>query len=313
MPGEAILPSVRLTDPRHGDVEADSLIFIPGLGIAVLEVKGGQVRYEDGEWTTRRRRRRRRVQPVQQARRAKHALRRYLDRQPDWHQGLIRSAWFVVLPDSTVNGDLGPEGRRTQIIDRDDLPRAMDYIRAELANPLNPDPFPDGEAIDTAISLILRANPGLDIRRKSSLARWAKVVSTALVVLAASGVFGYWVANVYGWPWALGFGVVEVPLSAAALRWVSRPWAPGWLIAAFGVVGAAASLTLGAVFSVQSTQPWLLQNSCAPGYAPCLPIVDDLDCTQIARLVTVSGDDVYGLDRNGDGTGCESFQEAPRD
>lgn len=46
-------------------------------------------------------------------------------------------------------------------------------------------------------------------------------------------------------------------------------------------------------------------GGCAPGYSPCLPIVDDLDCADIEGSVTVTGSDQYRLDSDGDGIGCE--------
>jgi hypothetical protein len=49
-------------------------------------------------------------------------------------------------------------------------------------------------------------------------------------------------------------------------------------------------------------------GSCEPGYSPCLPVASDLDCSDIPaseRPVTVTGDDPYRLDADGDGTGCE--------
>jgi hypothetical protein len=52
--------------------------------------------------------------------------------------------------------------------------------------------------------------------------------------------------------------------------------------------------------------------SCHPSYSPCLPIVSDVDCRggmgngpAYTGRVTVIGDDVYGLDGDGDGVGCE--------
>ena len=50
-------------------------------------------------------------------------------------------------------------------------------------------------------------------------------------------------------------------------------------------------------------------GSCEPGYSPCLPVTDDLDCGDLCPSqtpVTVTGDDPYGLDADGDGTGCNS-------
>jgi endonuclease YncB( thermonuclease family) len=47
-------------------------------------------------------------------------------------------------------------------------------------------------------------------------------------------------------------------------------------------------------------------GSCAPGYSPCLAITDDLDCADVPGPVTVTGQDQYGLDRDGDGVGCDA-------
>lgn len=46
---------------------------------------------------------------------------------------------------------------------------------------------------------------------------------------------------------------------------------------------------------------------CEPGYNPCLPVTGDLNCDDISadkKPVRVTGSDPYGLDRDGDGTGC---------
>lgn len=54
--------------------------------------------------------------------------------------------------------------------------------------------------------------------------------------------------------------------------------------------------------------------SCDPNYSgACVPIASDVDCASgngngpayVAGPVTVVGSDIYDLDRNGDGTGCE--------
>lgn len=46
--------------------------------------------------------------------------------------------------------------------------------------------------------------------------------------------------------------------------------------------------------------------SCMSGYSPCLPVTTDLNCSDVSGPVTVTGDDPYGLDRDGDGVGCDS-------
>jgi uncharacterized membrane protein YgcG len=50
-------------------------------------------------------------------------------------------------------------------------------------------------------------------------------------------------------------------------------------------------------------------SGCAAGYSPCLPIVGDLNCSDIPaskKPVTVTGADPYNLDGDSDGIGCES-------
>ena len=55
-------------------------------------------------------------------------------------------------------------------------------------------------------------------------------------------------------------------------------------------------------------------QDCDPNYDPCVPIASDVDCLggsgngpeYVAGPVQVIGTDVYGLDANNDGVGCES-------
>ena len=54
-------------------------------------------------------------------------------------------------------------------------------------------------------------------------------------------------------------------------------------------------------------------QSCTPGYDPCIPPGDDVDCAggggngprYVTGPVKVTGSDPYGLDRDHDGVGCE--------
>jgi hypothetical protein len=54
-------------------------------------------------------------------------------------------------------------------------------------------------------------------------------------------------------------------------------------------------------------------GQCDPNYSGCVPIASDVDCAggggngpaYIDGPVTVIGRDIYGLDRDGDGVGCE--------
>ena len=56
-------------------------------------------------------------------------------------------------------------------------------------------------------------------------------------------------------------------------------------------------------------------SDCDPNYSgPCVPVDTDVDCASgsgnspsyVDGPVTVVGDDIYGLDNNNDGVGCES-------
>ena len=272
--GDIILPSVRFSDPAGGDVEADVIVLLPDAGAAVIEVKGGQVSYRDGSWELSHRRGRRRIHPTRQARQARHALRRYLDRQSEWDHGLLRSAWLVAFPHTDVAGDMGPEARRDLIIDRNDLPQAMERVRAALANPLDTDRLPPGDWSAEVVSLLLRAPFGPEQsargqrphrRRRLVWGLAAAVLAAVLVAVAAAGTLGGWRLL----PWAVG--PASTPPSTPPSAVTASP------------------------------------GSCAPGYEPCLPNVADLDCGDIRQQVVVTGEDEYGLDRDGDGRGCTMY------
>ncbi|MCG7595724.1 hypothetical protein [Mycobacterium sp. PSTR-4-N] len=61
--------------------------------------------------------------------------------------------------------------------------------------------------------------------------------------------------------------------------------------------------------------PVALAADCDPNYSgACVPIASDVDCAggsgngpaYVQGPVTVIGNDIYDLDRDGDGTGCDS-------
>jgi resuscitation-promoting factor RpfB len=55
-------------------------------------------------------------------------------------------------------------------------------------------------------------------------------------------------------------------------------------------------------------------GDCAPGYDPCVPVASDVDCAggsgngpaYVDGPIRVTGSDPYDLDRDGDGTACDS-------
>jgi hypothetical protein len=81
-PDDVLLANLRLTDETK-DHEADLIVLMPDLGIVVLEIKGGAIRYDEG-WWQRRSRQDYRIDPVKQARESKYAAREYVASDPRW-------------------------------------------------------------------------------------------------------------------------------------------------------------------------------------------------------------------------------------
>ncbi len=92
-------------DPRHGarDGEADFVIAHPGLGLLVVEVKGGGIGFDSrrGEWTSRDRRgvTHNIKDPVGQARAGKHELYKKLKEIPGWDDRQLTLGHAVAFPD----------------------------------------------------------------------------------------------------------------------------------------------------------------------------------------------------------------------
>lgn len=313
LPGETLLRNVRFTDAKYGDVEIDFLIVMPDAGVAVVEVKGGAISYEDGQWLTRSRANGnhvRRINPVEQARKAKHAVRRYLDRQPEWHHGLIKSAWFVAMPNTDVNGDMGPEGKREHLIGRKDLAELRERLRNVLLDPLDSDKLPPGDWPDEALSLILRlehSNGNNQIQTQPSASsqavRWLTIIATGIVLAIITALFtvrGGWLAAVI---------VAVVAAGALFVIWRRLTTSQQLKQLRTGLVAAsAAGIALGFAGTLALYGEDVTQGDCNPNYLPCIPIAEDLNCSDIKIAVRVVGEDVYRLDRDGNGTGCESYQ-----
>jgi hypothetical protein len=93
------------------------------------------------------------------------------------------------------------------------------------------------------------------------------------------------------------------PLRVGELR-----FATVWKMTLLTVVFAAGLATFAPVAAAQS------DSSCDPNYSgACVPVASDVDCAggsgngpaYVSGPVTVVGDDIYGLDRDGNGIGCE--------
>ena len=73
------------------------------------------------------------------------------------------------------------------------------------------------------------------------------------------------------------------------------------------------ALAVAATLAAFSSNTYAQSNACDPNYDPCVPIASDVDCASgsgngpayVDGPVTVIGIDIYKLDRDHDGVGCE--------
>ncbi|MGN6088953.1 MAG: NERD domain-containing protein [Actinomycetales bacterium] len=154
--GSVVVANQRMSD-RKGDLEADLVAVVPGLGIAVLEVKGGRVEYDpDRGWLqTGGGVRGKEIDPVSQARRAMYALRSYLDRQPAW--GRRRTRWedLVVLPASDYAPDWQlPELPRWALVDRAETQQVAAKVLDALTRAESENPVLDEEGVAAFVEVV---------------------------------------------------------------------------------------------------------------------------------------------------------------
>ena len=106
---------------RQGDGESDFILVHPSHGIVVLEVKGGRIEIDGGQWfsTDRNEVRHGIKDPFRQAVDSKHALLKYL--HDAFGQARIpKINHAVIMPDVTLEQSIGLQSRAI-VIDSDDL------------------------------------------------------------------------------------------------------------------------------------------------------------------------------------------------
>jgi hypothetical protein len=119
--GCVLLANQRLTN-EDKDFEADLVVLIPDVGISVLEVKGGSIWHDETGWHQMRRGKEVSVQPVDQVREVKYALRQYVASDPRWgRRHHVAWAHGLVTPHSTFASDFAvPELPRWAVHDEND-------------------------------------------------------------------------------------------------------------------------------------------------------------------------------------------------
>jgi len=105
-PDDVLMANLRLSDEVK-DHEADIVAIIGGVGVVVIEVKGGSVGVVRGQWRQSGNDKRT-FDPVDQARTAKYAIRQYVESDPRWSgssRRRIRWAHSVALPNTELHDD----------------------------------------------------------------------------------------------------------------------------------------------------------------------------------------------------------------
>ncbi|MEI8082512.1 MAG: ATP-binding domain-containing protein, partial [Actinomycetes bacterium] len=151
--GDAMLHGLRLTDSEHGDVEIDVTLLLPDAGLIAVEVKGGRVRYANGQWKSFGVSGAHRIRPTEQARKGLYALRDYLTYHPRWSRGQLPVRWAVAFPYTRVVEDLAPDAPRSVVIGEGELDLAFDKLCA-LAQPRPKDPPIAKHWVESAFDLL---------------------------------------------------------------------------------------------------------------------------------------------------------------
>jgi hypothetical protein len=139
----------QLRDTRRGavDGETDFLLGRPDAGLLVLEVKGGNVRYDGptGQWYSGENPI---ADPFKQALKAKHSLLAKLKENPFWEKRWVTIGHAVAFPDVVVGGDLRLDAPRQLILDASDLGDVRTWARTALHHIQGADSTPlDAEAM----------------------------------------------------------------------------------------------------------------------------------------------------------------------
>lgn len=135
LPDDVVLAhSVHVRDGRN-EYEIDLLVLWPGVGMAAIEVKGGQVSLADGQWYQSDRNGKHKIHsPVAQSQSSLHALKTWLEDQLGTRVS-SRSAYMVSLPYTDVPHGWTMAGcPRSLILDLTDSKSPADLVRHAIEN-----------------------------------------------------------------------------------------------------------------------------------------------------------------------------------
>ena len=164
--GSVLIANQRFTT-RKGDVEADLIVGVPGAGFAVVEVKGGTVTHDGRTWRQSGGKAvNRAIKPIDQGRRAKYALRDYLDEHREtWGRRSVVLAHLVAFPFSEVPADFAaPDCPRWMVIDHDQVETASVVLLDAMRQQDEGRPPPDEDDVERMVECLFgRGLPQRDL------------------------------------------------------------------------------------------------------------------------------------------------------
>ncbi len=133
LPDDAVLAhSVQVRDGR-AEHEIDLLVLWPGVGIAAIEVKGGQVSVDNAQWYQSDRNEKRKIQsPVAQSQSSQHAFKKWISDQLGTPL-TSRFAYLVAFPYTRVPQDWTIAGcPRSLVLDQTEMQSPAELVRLAI-------------------------------------------------------------------------------------------------------------------------------------------------------------------------------------
>ncbi|RKS77500.1 AAA domain-containing protein [Motilibacter peucedani] len=189
-PDDVLVSNLRITDETQ-DYEADLVVILPGFGTVVVEVKGGNVYHDGQNWRTTARDAP--IDPVNQALRAKHALQRYLSRDPRWGRGRTRMAHMVCFPFTDLpQGFRRPNAPRYMMLDRGNLTADPgEWLRQVLRRQDSENPEPDHDTVADIVEILagrMLPQPSLLAEMREREAQVELLTERQAVIIGALGL-----------------------------------------------------------------------------------------------------------------------------
>jgi hypothetical protein len=152
---DVLMASFRVTDEVK-DHEADFVVLMPDVGIVVVEVKGGPVWHDDATFKMKRGGRDVRIDPEEQARLAKYALRDFVRRDPSWgSRPYVAWGHAIVVPHASFPADFAtPRVPRWMLHDRDDQQDLVGRLRDNAKRSWQGKQPPTHEDVDLIVEIL---------------------------------------------------------------------------------------------------------------------------------------------------------------